>query len=108
MSTLRLEGLRPTATARRRRPTLRRRHLHVFRRHVPDVLGEVPLVPFQVFDGIAAVAVELVRGIVEDLGASGAGPFEMLVHLIDENVLKLVDADLRGTDCDSRARVFRA
>lgn len=45
------------------------------------MLGKVPLVPFQVLDGVAAVSVELVRGIVENLGTSGAGPFEMLVHL---------------------------
>src|SRR5688572_31250704 len=45
------------------------RRLHVLRGHVADVRREEPLVPLGVLGAVAAVAVELVRRLVDDLRA---------------------------------------
>src|SRR5262245_63099396 len=45
--------------------------------------GEVPVVPLGVLGAVAPVAVELVRGLFQDLRARLPGALEVLVHVVD-------------------------
>src|SRR5579863_9514519 len=63
--------------------------MHVLWGHVPDVLGEVPVVALGVLGGVDAVAVELVGGLPEDGGAGGPSGLEVAVQVVDIEVDEL-------------------
>src|SRR5260221_9330895 len=67
------------------------RRLHLRGRHVPHMLGEVPLVAFRVYRAVPSVSIKCVRRFLKDPGSSFFGTCEVPVHIVHVYVEDLGD-----------------